>query len=146
MRYWKGSLLRSGNSNGYGSYATLTCAWLHCKLQICPLVRRRKKKIIKQRKLKSGNGPQTGQENREYVCRDPSLWPRYILYPQKLAVTSPTIGGRSVGIVLTIYFTLLVFCLIANIKDVYLKIYREDTGHMFMSCRKNAGKPHNTEG
>jgi hypothetical protein len=30
---------------------------------------------------------------------DPSRWPRGTLYPQKLAVTSPTSGGRSVGIV-----------------------------------------------
>jgi hypothetical protein len=29
----------------------------------------------------------------------PSRWPRGTLYPQKLAVTSPTSGGRSVGVV-----------------------------------------------
>jgi hypothetical protein len=38
-------------------------------------------------------------ENREYGRRDPSLWPHGTLYPQKLAITSPTSGGRSVGIV-----------------------------------------------
>jgi hypothetical protein len=38
-------------------------------------------------------------ENREYGRRDPSRWPRSTLYPQKLAITSPTSGGRSVGIV-----------------------------------------------
>jgi hypothetical protein len=38
-------------------------------------------------------------ENREYGRRDPSRRPRGILYPQKLAITSPTSGGRSVGIV-----------------------------------------------
>jgi hypothetical protein len=38
-------------------------------------------------------------ENREYGCRDPSRLPRGTLYPQKLAITSPTSGGRSVGIV-----------------------------------------------
>jgi hypothetical protein len=27
------------------------------------------------------------------------VWPRGTLYPQKLAITSPTSGGRSVGIV-----------------------------------------------
>jgi hypothetical protein len=33
------------------------------------------------------------------VCRgDPLRWPRDTLYPQKLALTSPTSGGRSVGI------------------------------------------------
>jgi hypothetical protein len=38
-------------------------------------------------------------ENREYGSRDPSRWPRGTLYPQKLATTSPTSGGPSVGIV-----------------------------------------------
>jgi hypothetical protein len=38
-------------------------------------------------------------ENREYGRRDPSRLPRGILYPQKLAITSSTSGGRSVGIV-----------------------------------------------
>jgi hypothetical protein len=40
-----------------------------------------------------------GLENNEYGCRDPSGWPRGTLYPQKLALSSPTSGGRSVGIV-----------------------------------------------
>jgi hypothetical protein len=43
----------------------------------------------------SGSGP----ENREYGHRDPSRWPRGALYPQKLALPSPTYGGLSVGIV-----------------------------------------------
>jgi hypothetical protein len=43
----------------------------------------------------SGSGPET----REYRRRDPSRWSRGTLYPQKLAVISPTSGGRSVGIV-----------------------------------------------
>jgi hypothetical protein len=38
-------------------------------------------------------------QNWEYCHRDPSRWPRGTLYPQKLAVTSPTGGCRSVGIV-----------------------------------------------
>jgi hypothetical protein len=38
-------------------------------------------------------------ENREYVRRDSSRWSLAILYPQKLARTSPTSCGRSVGIV-----------------------------------------------
>jgi hypothetical protein len=41
----------------------------------------------------------SGLENREYGRRDPSHWPRGTLYPQKLALTSPASGGRSVGIV-----------------------------------------------
>jgi hypothetical protein len=38
-------------------------------------------------------------ESREYSSRDPSRWPCFTLFPQKLALTSPTNGGRSVGIV-----------------------------------------------
>jgi hypothetical protein len=41
----------------------------------------------------------SGLESREYGRRDPSFWPRGTLCPQKLALTSPTSGGRSVGIV-----------------------------------------------
>jgi hypothetical protein len=41
----------------------------------------------------------SGLEIREYDRRDPSRWPRVTLYLQKLALTLPTIGGRSVGIV-----------------------------------------------
>jgi hypothetical protein len=41
----------------------------------------------------------SGLESQEFGRRDPPSWPRGILYPQKLAPTSPTSGGRSVGIV-----------------------------------------------
>jgi hypothetical protein len=38
-------------------------------------------------------------EKREYGCKDSSRWRRGTFYPQKLVLTSPTSGGRSVGIV-----------------------------------------------
>jgi hypothetical protein len=41
----------------------------------------------------------SGLESRDYGRRDPSRWPRGTLYPQKLTLTSPTSGGRSVSIV-----------------------------------------------
>jgi hypothetical protein len=41
----------------------------------------------------------SGLENREYGRKDPSRWPHNTLYLQKLALTSPANGGRSVGIV-----------------------------------------------
>jgi hypothetical protein len=40
-----------------------------------------------------------GLENRDYGSKDPSRWPRDTFDPQKLAITSPTSGGLSVGIV-----------------------------------------------
>jgi hypothetical protein len=43
----------------------------------------------------------SGLVNRDYCRRYPSRWPRTILYQQTLALTSPTSGGRSVGIVLS---------------------------------------------
>jgi hypothetical protein len=41
----------------------------------------------------------SGPEIRDYGRRDPSRWPRGTLYPQRLALTSPTSDGRYVGIV-----------------------------------------------
>jgi hypothetical protein len=41
----------------------------------------------------------SGLENRDYGRRDSSRWPRDTLYPQKLALTSLTSGGRSACIV-----------------------------------------------
>jgi hypothetical protein len=47
------------------------------------------------------NSSGSGLENREYGGEDLLRWPHDTLYPQKLALTSPTSGGhgRSVGIV-----------------------------------------------
>jgi hypothetical protein len=60
----------------------------------------------------------TGLEIREHGRRDPSRWPRGTLYPQMLTLTSPTSGGRSVGIVRSLAqdteFVLFV-CLLAYI-------------------------------
>jgi hypothetical protein len=43
----------------------------------------------------------SGLQNREYRRRDPLCLPRNTLYSQNLALTSPTSGSRSVGIVLS---------------------------------------------
>jgi hypothetical protein len=53
-------------------------------------------------------------ENREYGRRDPSRWPRGSLYPQKLAITSSTSCGRSVGIVRSRTQTMEFFCYFLN--------------------------------
>jgi hypothetical protein len=45
------------------------------------------------------NSSRSGLESQEYGRGDPSRLPRGILYPQKLALTWPTSGGHSVGIV-----------------------------------------------
>jgi hypothetical protein len=50
-------------------------------------------------KLLEGRSSGSGVENLEYGRRDPSRCPRGSLSPPKLAVTPPTSGGRSVGIV-----------------------------------------------
>jgi hypothetical protein len=45
------------------------------------------------------NSSGCGLEKREYGRADPLRWPHDTFYPQLLALTSPTSGGRSVGIV-----------------------------------------------
>jgi hypothetical protein len=45
------------------------------------------------------NSSGSGLENREYGRRNPLRWPCDTLYQQKLALTSPTSDGHSVGIV-----------------------------------------------
>jgi hypothetical protein len=67
-------------------------------------------------------------ENREYSPRDPSRWPRGTLYPQKLETTSPTSGGRSVGIVRsrtqTMEFVVLFKCfLLTAVTPTVVKYY-----------------------
>jgi hypothetical protein len=49
--------------------------------------------------LHERNSSGSGLEIREYGRRDPSRWPRGTFYPQKLSLTSPTSGGRSVGVI-----------------------------------------------
>jgi hypothetical protein len=58
-------------------------------------------------------------ESRDYSRRDMPRWPRGTLSPQKLAITSPTNGGRPVGIVrsrtqATEFSFSLVLCVQAN--------------------------------
>jgi hypothetical protein len=45
------------------------------------------------------NNSGSGLENREYGRGDPMRWPHDTRYRQKSALTLPTSGGRSVGIV-----------------------------------------------
>jgi hypothetical protein len=49
--------------------------------------------------LLGSNSSRSGLENRDYGSRDRCADSATPLYPQKLALTSPTSGGRSVGIV-----------------------------------------------
>jgi hypothetical protein len=68
-------------------------------LERCPLSLMSTTEELRGRK-RSGSG----LEIREYGRRDPSRWPRSILYPKKMVLTSPTNGGRSVGIVRSRYW------------------------------------------
>jgi hypothetical protein len=66
----------------------------------------------------------SGLENREYGRGNPLCWPRDTLYPQKLTLTSPTIGGRSVGIVrLRTKATEFVFCIGIEISKPKLHLF-----------------------
>jgi hypothetical protein len=72
----------------------------------------------------------SGLESREYGSKDPSRWPRCTLYPQNLALTSPTSGGRSVGIVRSRTQATELFLYSACVKHltlVYLRCYLINT-------------------
>jgi hypothetical protein len=65
-------------------------------------------------------------ENREHGRRDPSRWPRGILYPQKFATTSPRSGGRSVGIVRSRSQTMEFVCLSRGVrKECFCLIWKD---------------------
>jgi hypothetical protein len=51
------------------------------------------------KELLGRNSSGSGLENWEHGRGDPLRWPGDTLYQQKLALTSPKLGGRSVGIV-----------------------------------------------
>jgi hypothetical protein len=53
----------------------------------------------------------SGLESREHGRKNPSRWPRGTLYPQKLAITSPTSSGRSVDIIRSRTQTMEFVCL-----------------------------------
>jgi hypothetical protein len=55
--------------------------------------------ISKTEELLGRNSSGSGLENREYGRGDSLRWPRDTLCRQKLALTSPTCSGRSVGTV-----------------------------------------------
>jgi hypothetical protein len=87
---------------------------------------------------RKSSGP--GLENREYGCIDPSRWPRSTLYPQKLALTPPTSGGLSVGIVRSrthrsrsFFFFFLVFVTLS--KDVWADWLRQFQTRQLLSVK-----------
>jgi hypothetical protein len=67
--------------------------------------------VSKTEELLGRNSSGSGLENREYGLGDPLRRLRDTLYAQKLALTSPTCGGRSVGIVCLRAKTTEFFCL-----------------------------------
>jgi hypothetical protein len=79
----------------------------------------------------------SGLEIRKYGRRDPSRWERGTLYPQKLELTSPTSGGRSVGIIRSrtqaMEFSLI--CIIPE--EWYILGYDVQTGENTTKSRRN---------
>jgi hypothetical protein len=61
----------------------------------------------------------SGLENRKYSRRDPLRWPRGTLNPQKLVLTSPTSGGRTVGIVRLWTQVTEIVCITVKMEAVY---------------------------
>jgi hypothetical protein len=80
------------------------------------------------------NSSDSGLETREYGCGDPLRWQRDTFYPQKLALTSPTSGGRSVGIVRlrTKPLSLFCFCFDYELTGTF---FSTKLRHSYKSCR-----------
>jgi hypothetical protein len=70
----------------------------------------------------------SGLENWEYGRRNPWRWLRGTLYPQKLTLTSPTSGGRSVGIVRSRTQVTEFYCLVYSGLNLFLFIL------IFINC------------
>jgi hypothetical protein len=85
-------------------------------------------------------------QNREYGPGEPLRWPRDTLYAQKLALTSPTSGGLSVGIVClrteaTEFRFFLPYCLLWKM-DTYFEVFRPKCGkHISFSSFSLLGSP-----
>jgi hypothetical protein len=76
-----------------------------------------------------------GLEIREYYRRDLSRWPHGTLYPQVLALASPTIGGRSAGRFRSrTKATEFVFCLYAMKSAVWRKVVRWNMQNCNFTC------------
>jgi hypothetical protein len=72
----------------------------------------------------------SGLDSRDYSRRDPSSCPHGALYPQKLALTWPTSGGRLVDIVRSrTQATEFSLVLVAHSHDSTLSIRTGDTRH-----------------
>jgi hypothetical protein len=87
------------------------------------------------------NSRGSGLENRESGRGGPLRWPRDTLYPQKLALTSPTSGGRSVWIVrLRTKATDFVFvCL--QLRRMVEWMYSSTIPDLGTRCRWSASRP-----
>jgi hypothetical protein len=74
-------------------YCTRSYSWYMRNRMHSPTI------IITIEELLGRNSSGSGLESPEYGRGDPLHWPNNTLYPQKLALTSLTSGGHSVGIV-----------------------------------------------
>jgi hypothetical protein len=72
-----------------------------------------------------------GLESREYDRRDPSRWPRGILYPQKLSVTSPVGIVRSRTQAMEFSFLVLAACGLESREDGRRDLWRWPRGNLY---------------
>jgi hypothetical protein len=79
------------------------------------------------------NSSGSGLGSREYGCRDPSRWLRGTFHPQKLALTTPTRCGLSVGIIRS--RTQATELLVENTENMAVEIRCAD--HVALSIRKS---------
>jgi hypothetical protein len=76
-----------------------SCTSVNVRIELSGFDLRRGQRFLSTKTIFAWSLQIPGLESRKYVRRDPMRWPRDPFYPQKLALTSPTSGGRSVFIV-----------------------------------------------
>jgi hypothetical protein len=84
----------------------------------------------------------SGLENRVYGRRDPQCCPRDTLYPQMLALTSPTSGDHSVGIVhsrtkVTELLLLIIYFIRLTQKAIFSGMLRTHSGRRLLTFMRN---------
>jgi hypothetical protein len=91
-------------SSGQSSWLQIQRSWFDSRRyqifwEVVGLERGPLSRVSTSEELLERNSSGFGLENSEYGRKDPSRWTSGTFHPQKLALTSPTSGGRSVGIV-----------------------------------------------
>jgi hypothetical protein len=138
-------------SSGQRSWLQIQRSWVRFQIfwEVVGLERGPVSLLSTIEELLGRNSNGSGLENREYGRGDPLRWPRDTLYEQKLALTAPTSGGRSVGIVrlrtktMEFVFVCISYNVRIKIKTKYIKkmFLQSRSFHILRNMRTRFKKP-----